>query len=67
VFDDRTVLKMDRSFTPLTIKQIFDPINQIDYSMIPAFKSKNNNFQDHTWDGFYTGQKRLNRFPAIVQ
>jgi hypothetical protein len=21
---------------------------------------------DHTWDGFYTGQKRLARFPGII-
>jgi hypothetical protein len=22
---------------------------------------------DHVWDGFYTGQKRLARFPGIIE
>lgn len=26
-----------------------------------------NSFMDHGWDGFYTSQKRLPRFPAIVK
>ena len=26
-----------------------------------------NSFMDHIWDGFYTGQKRMSRFPAIVK
>lgn len=25
-----------------------------------------NTFMDHIWDGFYTGQVRLSRFPTIV-
>lgn len=28
--------------------------------------SKLNAFMDHVWDGFYTGQVRESRFPAIV-
>ena len=28
--------------------------------------NKVNSFMDHTWDGFYTGQKRLSRFPILV-
>mmetsp|Transcript_27792 Transcript_27792/g.23344 ORF Transcript_27792/g.23344 Transcript_27792/m.23344 type:complete len:95 (+) Transcript_27792:1460-1744(+) len=30
VFDDRTRMKMDRTFSPLTFTQIFDPLNQND-------------------------------------
>jgi hypothetical protein len=26
-----------------------------------------NAMMDHVWDGFYTGQKRLQRFPSIFQ
>ena len=26
-----------------------------------------NSFMDHVWDGFYTGQTRRSRFPALVQ
>lgn len=22
---------------------------------------------DHVWDGFYTGQKRMTRFPVIIK
>lgn len=25
-----------------------------------------NEFMDHTWDSFYTGQIRLARFPAVI-
>jgi len=25
-----------------------------------------NSFMDHVWDGFYTGQTRLSRFPIIT-
>jgi hypothetical protein len=29
--------------------------------------NKLNAYMDHVWDGFYTGQVRLSRFPVIVQ
>ena len=28
--------------------------------------NKLNSFMDHVWDGFYTGQVRESRFPAVV-
>lgn len=28
--------------------------------------NKINSFMDHVWDGFYTGQVRLSRFPVLV-
>lgn len=29
-------------------------------------RSKINAYMDHVWDGFYTGQVRLSRFPILV-
>jgi hypothetical protein len=29
-----------------------------------GYRNVLNSFMDHTWDGFYTGQKRLSRFPS---
>ena len=29
--------------------------------------NKLNSYMDHVWDGFYSGQVRLSRFPVIVQ
>lgn len=26
-----------------------------------------NSFMDHIWDGFYTGQLRMSRWPALIQ
>jgi hypothetical protein len=26
-----------------------------------------NSMMDHTWDGFYTGQKHLSRFPSMIE
>lgn len=31
-----------------------------------SMKNKLNSYMDHVWDGFYTGQTRLSRFPALV-
>jgi hypothetical protein len=28
--------------------------------------NKLNSMMDHVWDGFYTGQKRLSRFPGLI-
>jgi len=37
--------------------------------MNDATGSKNilNSMMDHMWDGFYTGQKHLSRFPAMIE
>jgi hypothetical protein len=32
-----------------------------------SYSSKLNSMMDHVWDGFYTGQTRLSRFPAQIQ
>jgi len=46
----------------------------LDRSMQPIYaqlqgttmNNKINSYMDHVWDGFYTGQTRLSRFPIIV-
>lgn len=30
-------------------------------------RNKINSYMDHVWDGFYTGQLRLSRFPAVLE
>lgn len=32
-----------------------------------GYVNKVNSFMDHMWDGFYTGQKRLSRFPIQIE
>lgn len=32
-----------------------------------GYSNRVNSFMDHTWDGFYTGQKRLSRFPMQLE
>jgi len=31
------------------------------------YKNKLNSMMDHTWDGFYTSQKRKSMFPALIE
>ena len=46
--------KNDRMVSPISI-------SNTDY------KNTLNTFMDHVWDGFYTGQIRLSRFPSLIQ
>mmetsp|Transcript_29266 Transcript_29266/g.28407 ORF Transcript_29266/g.28407 Transcript_29266/m.28407 type:complete len:144 (-) Transcript_29266:222-653(-) len=48
--------KWDRSYTPLTL-------NNLEKQQTNVM----NQFMDHVWDGFYTGQLRLNRFISIFE
>lgn len=48
--------KMDRSVQPVIIT-----------SEKSGYYNDINSFMDHVWDGFYTGQVRLSRFPAMVE
>ena len=34
---------------------------------VTMYKNRVNSMMDHTWDGFYTGQKRLSRFPIQIE
>lgn len=38
------------------------------YVMLQGTKIKNklNSHMDHVWDGFYTGQKHMSRYPSII-
>jgi hypothetical protein len=45
-----------RTFSPMIISN--DKIR---------FNNTLNEFMDHTWDGFYTGQLRYSRFPSLIQ
>lgn len=47
--------KMDRSMQPIYVVEEGS-----------TYKNKLNAMMDHVWDGFYTGQKRLSRFPSII-
>lgn len=60
VFESLDADKMDRSVQPVYLTQPDTPNNN-------DLKVKLNSFMDHVWDGFYTGQKRLLRFPVILQ
>ena len=48
----------DRSVQPIYITD--DDIDNL-------YANKLNSMMDHVWDGFYTGQTRLSRFPAQIQ
>lgn len=55
VFESEDVDTLDRSVQPV-------------YARLQGsrFDSKVNSFMDHVWDGFYTGQTRLTRFPIML-
>ena len=48
-----------------TETRTISPMYIIDQSS--SFKTKLNSFMDHCWDGHYTCQFRLSRFPSLVQ
>lgn len=52
--DDDT---LDRTVSPMVITS----------PTIPSFSNVLNSFMDHLWDGFYTSQKRLSRFPSLIK
>ena len=55
MFESEDVDKRDRSMQPIYVQMQGTEMN-----------SKLNAFMDHVWDGFYTGQVRESRFPALV-
>jgi len=46
----------DRTIQPITLT-----------SEETGYENTVNSFMDHIWDGFYTGQKRLSRFPIQIE
>lgn len=56
MFESEDTDKWDRSMQPIYIKKEGTDMN-----------NKLNSYMDHVWDGFYTGQIRLSRFPTLVE
>lgn len=46
----------DRTIVPITLT-----------SAETGYSNTVNSYMDHVWDGFYTGQKRLSRFPVQIE
>lgn len=55
-FDSLDGDRMDRSVQPVIIT-----------SEKSGYYNDINSYMDHVWDGFYTGQVRESRFPAMVE
>jgi len=56
IFESEDTDKWDRSMQPVFVaKQGTDMNNKL------------NSYMDHMWDGFYTGQVRLSRFPTLFE
>jgi len=55
IFESEDPDTLDRSMQPIYTRQLGTGMN-----------NKVNSFMDHVWDGFYSGQLRLSRFPIIV-
>ena len=55
LFESEDPDKLDRSIQPI-------------YAQLQGTRIDNkvNSFMDHVWDGFYTGQIRMSRFPIIM-
>jgi hypothetical protein len=64
LFESEDADNRDRSMQPIYVQQITPDTkkNSSDLGM----NSKLNSFMDHVWDGFYSGQVRESRFPAVV-
>lgn len=54
--------KWDRMITPIYIQDI-----KYSRDNTNVFNNKLNTAMDHVWDGFYTGQVRLSRWPTILE
>lgn len=56
LFESEDEDKMDRSFVPLYVEN----------PKYPGVSNKINSMMDHGWDGFYSSQKRMTRFPILT-
>jgi hypothetical protein len=55
LFESQDEDNLDRSMQPVYVHKIGTEVN-----------NNINAMMDHVWDGFYSGQKRLQRFPALI-
>jgi hypothetical protein len=64
LFESEDTDNRDRSMQPIYVQQIVPDTKK--NATDPGMNSKLNSFMDHVWDGFYSGQVRESRFPAVV-
>jgi hypothetical protein len=64
IFDSKDADRMDRSSQPIYI-QNNDLCAEFEGEEV-CFNNRLNAYMDHGWDGFYTSQKREQRFPTLV-
>jgi len=63
IFESMDPDKSTRTFAPINITSYGDGFVSKFGKM---FRNDIAEFQDHVWDGFYTGHIRLSRFPSII-
>jgi len=70
---DQLSYRCENTALGILIFESLDPDNE-DRDLQPVYMidennniNKINSFMDHSWNGFYTSQKRLQRFPGLVQ
>ena len=64
-YNERVAQIMFESLDSDKEDRTFSPINILGKSN--SFNNTLNSFMDHCWDGHYTCQKRLSRFPGLVE
>jgi len=64
IFDSRDADRWDRASQPIYIQnpELCREFNGEEV----CFDNRLNAYMDHCWDGFYTCQKREQRFPSLV-
>jgi len=64
IFDSKDPDRMDRASQPIYIQN--DELCRNHDGERVCFNNRLNAYMDHCWDGFYTCQKREQRFPSLV-
>eukprot|EP00361_Fabrea_salina_P003869 CAMPEP_0202427040 /NCGR_PEP_ID=MMETSP1345-20130828/1320_1 /ASSEMBLY_ACC=CAM_ASM_000843 /TAXON_ID=342563 /ORGANISM="Fabrea Fabrea salina" /LENGTH=3382 /DNA_ID=CAMNT_0049037631 /DNA_START=76 /DNA_END=10221 /DNA_ORIENTATION=+ len=63
IFESLDADRLDRTFSPVYVNSFGSSFKNIGGT---NFNNDLNSYMDHVWDRFYTGQKRLSRFPSLV-
>jgi len=64
IFDSRDADRMDRASQPIYVQN--EELCRTFEGEEVCFNNRLNAYMDHCWDGFYTCQKREQRFPTLV-
>ena len=56
IFESLDVDRYNRTFSPIIIR-----------NNATNFTNTLNEFMDHLWDGFYSAELRLSRFPSVIE